>query len=403
MNPLDRLAAAEKAFTQDKGIDAQILRGLTSVREQLHHGIGLDDTRTQTALWVAAPCLAAFAQWIYQQSTQYENPCFVGVMREGRILCQLMQTLLGQPAHELWVNRDVALRAAFAAGDEEALLNWMTRARLHPLSQGQALFSLTGETDSSAQAMHLLDVPHALNLIETWRGNGMLAKAKENAEQLSARLQQHWSDTTRGARTALMMDFACAGNIQRSLRTVFLAEGQNDPTIGLNFMTTQGVRWAKEKGCSIHGFIAEAGAPAWVAEPYTRTPELIEVFAAAPVGALKGYDEAARPVLAPDVLPPNQKEWLETIQPRLVIAAHLYAQKMGPSLSRELVRCVWGRLLSNPLPEEAEALGNWQLDQGIDGKSGRVLAPIGFTEKELDNAPRPVVAWPAAAQLRCNG
>lgn len=395
--PLEKLCQTEQAFAKEKGEDLTAFEALKAARESLPFGVP-DDPRDRIAFWIVAPCLAGFALWIKEQRDRYPQATTLGVMREGRFLANLVTTLFHAPTQELWLNRDMALRMAFACGDDEALLNWLVRTRLHALSEQDALKVLLPDQSEPSGGTVPMDEPAAITAMARWQADGRLAQARMAASAMKQRFLRHW-DRLVGEKdeAVLLLDFACAGNIQRSLHTVLLAENRGDPTLGLNFITTQGVRWAREAGATLSGYLADGGQPAWFSSLYARTPEFIELFVAAPVGALQDYDEDGQPVLAPPVLTEEQKNWLVGLQPGLMEAIRFYIEKMPNPIPASLGRIIWGRLLDRPTLAEAAAFADWQLDAGMEGRPARRLAPPQSDEAILVRKDR--VAWPAASRV----
>jgi len=393
---LDLLRASEEALAIEKGEDLNRHDALNKARETLPVSAH-DSHRTRIALWIVAPCLAGFALWANKQIQRRPDAHLLGVMREGRMLAALMSQICGLAAQEIWINRDLALRMAFGVGDEEALLNWLFRTRLHPISEREALLQLSGIVSGDDRPIG--DETSARALISKWKETDQLAPMRLKAGQLKTRFFRHWDHVlAHDNRPVFLVDFACAGNIQRSLRAVFLSEKRQDTTIGLNYMTTAGVQWAKKEGTVLHGFLAEAGAPIWFSQAYARTPELIEVFASAPLGALQDYDAKGTPLFAPSILTPKQAKWLAQIQPRIISAASHFATLMEGDIPAALCRSLWGRLLLRPTLSEATALGDWQLDAGMTGQPARLLAPA-CNDSSLLMQKREI-AWPTASQIQ---
>lgn len=382
---LAQLHQAECAFAQTHGFDTAPLERLHTLRADLPLPHNLADAM---AVWIAAPCLAAFALWIKAQP----QGRLLGVMREGRLLAQLMQKLFALPAQELWINRHTAQLAAFGAGDEEALLNWLVRTRLVPLTRSQALSTLFHESsDDQTQ----LDLTTAQDLIHSSKSQPFRA----DCQALMTRLMLHYNSVVPDEATPLfLMDFASVGNIQRSLHTLLQAQGRTDQLIGLNYVTTQGVSWAEAQGCTIFGFLAQAGQPTWLGQAYARTPELIELFAAPALGSLQDYDETGRPILAPLDLNGQQALWAACTQNRLLEAAATFVKHAESTLTKPLAQNLWGRLLTAPLSAEAQALGDWPLDLGLEGRAGRTLAPALTGDPATWSKTK--TAWPAASLLR---
>lgn len=392
----DKLLAAETAFAAQQQLPVtHQLRALQQARRALATP---DDAYNQIAQWVVAPVLAGFCDWIAAQGKLHAGAQALGVMREGRLLAELCAPLLPTKPQTVWLNRRLSMLAAFGAGDDEALLNWLVRTRLTPISLYQAWEELTDVLPPPHLPDMPLDLTSAQALLQDWQNDGLMVMIRERAAALGQRLLRHWqSSAPKGEAPILLLDFASVGNIQRSLRTVLAAAGLPDRLIGLNFLTTAGARWAKTKGCSLQGFLADDGTPAWLAEAYGRTPELIEIFTAPPEGSLLDYDAAGIPVIGASFLHAEEAAALTRMQAQLPAVVAHYRKILGAALSPDLCRCLWGRLLLQPLAEEVRALGDWPLDGGLDGAQSRTLAP-----RPKMPAPwtKSTIAWPAGSRLR---
>lgn len=387
------LLAAENTFTAQSSCDPAALSALQKCREQLPASM---DPWHQCALWVIAPVLAGFALWLAEQTRCYNNPIILGVMREGRFLNQLLAPHINITPKEIALNRRLAMLAAFGAGDDEALLNWLVRTRLHPISRSAAITELTGITTNHDHAP--LTLQDAQDLLQYWYKQGTLPAIRARANQRGDRLMHHWHQHVPAGATnpVLLVDFAAVGNIQRSLHTLLQKRKLPSTIIGLNFVTTAGTKWAREQGCTLHGYLANDGTPEWMAAAYARTPELIEIFTAAPLGSLEDFSTDGTPLYQETFLSPTQQTLLQETQNTMLKAASFYQQQMGQYLTVELGRCLWGRLLLAPHTTEAAAIGNWPLDAGLDGSAQRCLAPIMTTPQPWNKMQ---TAWPAASHL----
>lgn len=392
----DKLLAAETAFAAQQHLPVtHQLRALQQARLALP---ATDDAYNQIAQWVVAPVLAGFCDWIAAQAKQHPDALALGVMREGRLLAELCAPLLPTKPQTVWLNRRLSMLAAFGAGDDEAMLNWLVRTRLTPISLYQAWEELTDVLPPPHLPDMPLDMTSAQALLQDWQQDGLLDMIRQRTAELGTRLLQHWHNTVaKGDAPILLLDFASVGNIQRSLRTLLAAAGLPDRLIGLNFLTTAGARWAKTKGCSLQGFLADDGTPAWLAEAYGRTPELIEIFTAAPEGSLLDYNATGVPVIGTSFLHAEEAVALTRMQAQLPVAVAHYRKILGAALSPDLCRCLWGRLLLQPMAEEALALGDWPLDGGLDGAQSRILAPRPKTPEPWTKS---AIAWPAGSRLR---
>ena len=393
---LSCLDSAEDAFSFSSGVPAHTRELLRSVRESQNTTDATDGIKL--ALWVVAPVLAGFAGWLASHIRAH-NALPLGVMREGRFLCRLMRSF-GFEAQEFALNRYFALLAAYGSGDDEAMLNWLVRTRTAPLSHAglKQAFPLY---DHPASA-DIIDLEAARHLVATWRMMGEASPVYALAQQAASDVLRHWHKTIAQdkPRAVALMDFACAGNIQRSLQTLLRRHGDTTPLLGLNFLTTPGTRWAKETGCTLRGFLAEDGQPEWISAAYARTPELAEIFVAASLGPLTGYRADGSPKWGPSLLDATARQRSITDwQDQILVAAKLYWEAMGAALSPELCRFLWGRFLLQPLPEEISVLADWPLDAGLDLQAQRTLAPI-LNKGTPESWTKMDAAWPAASLLR---
>ncbi len=394
----DEVTARETALAENFSVSRVELAALQQARRACI--ADADDIWQVMAVGVAAPVLAGFAHWIAAQAAAQENPVLLGVMREGRLLCRLLRRLHDIPAQEISANRHCTMLAAFGCGDDTALVNWLARTRVQPLTRAAAAALLGAPVPGDPAAV--LDVAAAQALVAE-NPHDWLNPARARARELAVRLRLHWRGIVPPGRTALLLDFACAGNIQRALRTVLGAAGDDVPLdspalVGLNFLMTSGSVWAEQAGCVMHGFLAERGVPAGIAAPYARTPELIEIFAAAPVGPLLDYAADGSPQVGPTFLNSAQQKMIAGLQERIVAAAGSYRRVPDAPMNAALARCVLGRLLTQPTAAEVAALADWPIDGGMDGGAARPLAP------ELVGDPaswtRAATAWPVASLLR---
>src|SRR5262249_38262352 len=135
----------------------------------------------------------------------------------------------------------------------------------------------------------------------------------------------------------------------------------------------------------------------WLATATARTPELMEIFAAAPLGPLRDYDTRGNPLNGESFLSEEQKQLIDQTQKHILAASALWQKSFGPQLTAELGRCLWGRLLLRPLAAEAEALGDWPLDSGLNGAARRQLAPALSGQPQWTKMQ---TAWPAGSEER---
>ncbi len=392
-----KLLAAETQFATQQRLP--VTHHLTALQQARLTLPTADDAFNQIALWVVAPTLAGFCNWIAAQAAQRPGAQALGVMREGRVLAELSATLLQTRPQTVWLNRKLSMLAAFGAGDDEALLNWLVRTRLQPISLYQAWEELTDVLPPPHLPDMPLDLTSAQALLQDWQNDGLMAMIRQRASELGQRLLLHWHNIVppKANVPVLLLDFASVGNIQRSLRTLLTAQGEPDRLIGLNFLTTAGARWAKTKGCNLHGFLANDGEPAWLADAYTRSPELIEIFTAAPEGSLLDYNATGVPVIGQSFLFAEESAALTHVQAQLPAAVAHYRKILGAALTPDLCRCLWGRLLLAPLAEEVVALGDWPLDGGLDVTQQRTVAPLLKTPEPWTKSQ---TAWPAGSRLR---
>ena len=393
---LAALREAESGFAQDQDISKKSLDFLQDIRSKIDIA-GQTDSQ-KIAAWIVAPVLAGFTRWMTKQIEP--SMTVLGVMREGGTLCALMRDLFGTQAIEASFNRHFCMLAAYACGDDEAMVNWLVRTRIAPLTHAELQHVFPKHKLSSDIAQRPIDVVEAQRLVNTWREMGAASPVHEPTQSAKDKILAYWQHLTEGHKPdqVVLMDFACAGNIQRSLQTILNHQSKKTQSIGLNFVTTRGTAWAKSKGCDIRGFLAQDGEPKWIADAYARAPEVMEIFAATPLGPLIDYDDRAQPVRGDGLLNQAQNNIVVEWQNNIRRAAKIYNDEMGSELTPELCRIIWGRFLLSPLPGEVMALADWPLDCGLVTAATRTLAP------RLDDKPedwsKMQTGWPAASLLR---
>lgn len=387
----DLLFAKEQVFAQSKKIEMDTLTRIRQLRAQ---SADLQTVWHKIAVWIVAPVLASYARWIINHTPGQ----FLGVMREGRFLARLVEKMGHQPLQEVWLNRDLSLRAAFGCGDDNALINWLTRTRLQPITKAEAYKVLLHTSYKDIDATTLINLTVAEELIKQWKQNGLLDQARQQSAFLAERLLRHWRSVTLNEKDALfLLDFASAGNIQRSLQTILASNNSSTNITGLNFAMTAGSHWAEKAGCKMHGFLSKLGQPAWFAEAIGRTPELMEIFASSPDGPLKDYTDNGTPILGTHFLSGPQINLIQDLQKLIIDTATMYDRAMGDQLTSDVSRCLWGRFLLQPVAAEAFTLADWPMDAGIDGCKQRILAaPLEGNPEEWTKMQS---AWPAASLL----
>jgi hypothetical protein len=395
--PLDALYAKECDIFHKQPSPSHALDILQFARNELDV-TSLSDS-DKVAVWVVAPVLAGFALWLKKHLVD-TNSLALGVMREGRFLCTLLDMLFDIKAHEIELNRHFCLLAAFHAGDDEALVNWLVRTRVKPLSHADLSKILPLYNPQMGSRNQTINLDEAEHIAKEWRKLGTGSPIYKLAESTYNNVLNHWQNITKrhNDKTFALIDFASAGNIQRSLQTLFQSRNSKSKLLGLNFATTQGTKWAKAKGCELHGFLAEDGAPTWIADAYARSPDIIEIFVAAPVGSLAGYDAGGQAIREPTFLKPPEVACVQNWQSLILEAAKIYIERMGEHLTPEFCRSLWGRFLLHPLPVEAMAFATWPIDVGLDGSTSRQLAPT--LSGDPSTWSKIQTAWPAASVLR---
>ena len=395
---IDQLFESEKLFAKNHGGENGALEILCDLRRTMPTA-GLPDGE-KIAAWIVAPVMAGFGAWM-ARIIRDQNALALGVMREGRLLTRLMRDVFGLPAHEADFNRHFTMLAAYDCGDDEALVNWLTRTRVKPLTQRDLslLLPLYQADDPDA----IVDVEMAQKLVTQWRRMGADSPIYPLAKSAHEKIWRHWQERTaeNPNRPVVLMDFACAGNIQRSLQTILHHHGDTTPLIGLNFVTTRGTVWAKRQGCDIRGFMAEDGQPEGIANLYARAPEVIEIFAAAPSGPLVDYAPDGQPVRATSLLSTSQQNQIESWQSHILRAAPIFRDVLGARLTPAFCRILWGRLLADPTAAEVMALADFRLDAGLEGSTPRPLAPR-LAPRDGDESvwTKMQTGWPAGSALR---
>lgn len=338
-----------------------------------------------------ARIIGPFCRWLVGKA----GDGAVAVMREGRLIADLTRSLGGPPMAETWLNRRLTMRAAIAdAGDTEALLNFLVRARRQPLDGAAAARELgLDHGPPPAWRADVLDDTTAQGRFLAWLGEGDAARQVTTVgRDLRRRLLVHvaacGADMTR---PMTLVDLGYAGNIQHALARILAIEGGGPPPRGLYLLTTAGIRWARRAGCVAEGFVADGGDPAPLVRLFARSPEPLELCCTTPgLGTVADYGEDGAPRLLAPPWGDAQAAAMTRLQAEVISkVGHVAGDVISARLSL-------ARLLALPSRAEAAAVASWVYDENMP-EGLRRLCGGGDGLSDPWAADRAQVPWPAAA------
>ncbi|WP_157231035.1 hypothetical protein [Kiloniella laminariae] len=356
---------------------------------------------------VLGPVFYSYGHWVIEQNVQ--TP-FFGIMREGQFLSEVVARLGGEIGGLLYINRSLSLKASLGdANEEDALINFLVRSRIEPLSLKAALDQL----NVSVRQEQLPFSPETLLSIEilpkilSWLNEKNIKdQIVYSAFQLQERLLRHIENVLSGHEGDLyLLDMGYAGNILSNLQKIFIYRNMNLMCRGRFLLSSVGAVWAQQR-CEVLGFLAQNGAPAKFSHLYFRTPEILELCASANLGTTIDYTVSGEPIC--DLSPLPFQQYDEILEIQKGIFNYIDDFKGGGALKTDLDELklqsqnILSRLIRQPNLQEAEKLGRWSYDENMGDKKGRKL--IEFNKENLDyvKTSRGELFWPQARQVLDN-
>lgn len=386
--------------------------GLTSCRS--HAMSACTDDHARWGAGVLGPVVAGYADWVAARCAELGIGTVFCLMREGRALRHAL-ALTGAPltAHEVYVSRFVALKAAILHGSVAELARFVLRPS--PVRAGRVLaqLGLAPADVPGLEPASILTPAETRALVTRIAGEPRL-RAKVLADSAAARrgLLAHLKPLLPGrGRGVAIVDLGYKGTIQMGLQSVLDHERFAVRTHGLYLVTGGDVHETQATGAAVEGWIAENGQPIAMAHTFMRSPEVFEQSLMADCGTTLGHDEDGTPRLDEWLVPAEQRAEIAAVQRGLdaflrTWAAHRAARGDAPAHDlRAYARAIAVRAVARPLPAELALFAHWRHDENFGSESVRTLAePVGLHDWErthlsahqLASLPSAQLYWPFA-------
>lgn len=391
---------------------AAILRsadhGWTSLRGQVM--AQSEDAHEVWGAGVLGPVLTGFAEWVARRSREHEAVGVWCLMREGRLLRRLLGEVdAALPAHECFVSRYVALRAAVGDASEEDLAAFLRRPS--PTSVG-TLFAQLGLPDDALPGLDRgtpIDARQAGALARRLAGDAGLRRRIREAcgaarSGLLAHLDSIGAANARG--TVMLADLGYTGTIQGALHRLLAAERPRLRTHGLYLVTGGQVQHTQQLGARLEGWLAHNAQPIRVSHTFMRSPEVVEQSMMADCGTTVGHAPDGTAVLAERGIPADQAAAIRAVQAGVVRFARAWtehSQQHGepePALIHGLSQCVIERAIARPTAAELDWFGGWVHDENLGSDSVRTLTePVGMHRWEVEHLSAHQLASLPSSQL----
>jgi FMN phosphatase YigB (HAD superfamily) len=356
--------------------------GLTSLRS--HAMASCDPGHERWGAAVLGPVLAGYGEWLAARCAELGIDTVLCPMREGTTIRRTLEAL-GSPlrAHEVYVSRFVALKAAILRGTPAEIGRFVSRPT--PVQAAKLLGQL------GLEPADLPDVdpetrlsPADIRVLVQRIADDTRLRHKVVASSAAARagLMAHLRPVLPDRGTIAVADLGYKGTIQMGLQEVFDAERVRVKTHGLYLVTGGDVHDTQRTGAAVEGWLAENSQPNALAHTFMRSPKVFEQGMMADCGTTLGHAPDGTPLLDTFHVPPAQREQVAAAQRGAeVFLGHWAAHRRthGPvdaTTMRELCRAIAVRAIARPLPVELELFGRWQHDENFGSAAARSFTTI---------------------------
>jgi hypothetical protein len=412
-----RLASAD-----DGGLTAMRGRAAFSAAAADHE----DDVAWETGSAVLGPVMTGFAEWIHQRTAELGITRALCVMREGRLLKELIESVTPSRRNPslgcelLWASRAAIGRANIAQANAAELIAAFSRARIPSVAEaartlGIELYAVPGGAKMAEDAAQ-----HAGNravlerfLSAVLSSPALVAQVRERATRRRANFVAHLRDALGGASgDVAYIDVGFSGSNQENLQKIIDAEGLGVRLHGLYLMADPCPQDRLLRGIRIEGFLSSPGDPL----PHEvieldRNRLLLELLLLSEDGSTLEIDDEGRPVFAPNPEPEDQRVQRRAVHDGIrAYQSHVNRYRLdhdGTDLAAvdPLVgRRILERFLVEPTPHEARTFGDWEAEDDYNSLEASPLVPHDrdpilrrLTRKQLGEQPLQRIFWPAGA------
>lgn len=400
--------------------------GLTGLRSRLANRPPADLAADLHSYWIygavtLAPVFAAYGRWVVDTMDQEGASQVYGIMREGRFLNRVVETVaagMGQQiaTTELWMSRRAVVRAALWADDfsylPQAIAYCPGPTTDDILAQlGLVRADLSGTfKDVNAVDLHAPGGVEAL-MIAISRSQSLQAKIAEESQRrrtgLIAYLKTHVAPDIG---KAVVLDLGYAGTIQTALQKILAREGWNTTLTGLYVAVNEKGGENVRAGSDLRALFGSDGYDAPLARVLERTPDVLEHACMCEEGSLDSFDEDGIPVFLPSQRDGNQIRQMEAMQDGIIAGVGAIISQLGeqtgvPSSFVQHAGHIVLQAMLRPTRNETDTIGRWLHEANFDLSDRRALADLRIDPATLEfgdagtwlNIQRQEAYWPAAA------
>ena len=405
---LARVLERERLYLGSEDLGPQGDAGLTAMRGKVLHRRELAELPEELRpFWrygaiALGPAMAAFAEWVHDQTRLAGRDRAFCLMREGALLSELVNT-----AHEylesdvtaepIWLSRQVCARAGIFEGRADELRALVSRRR-PPLVRD--LCATVGVDVSASPALAALadtrmgeaavvdEVLEELSSNPEARGE-MVARSKLLRERVLELVRRAAAD----GESLVLVDLGWGGTIQKSLQDILDGSVVDLRTVGLYLVTDPRATERLLDGIELTGFLATQGVPSEATRTVMRSPEILEQACMPDVGSQIDLDADLEPVLDVAVdrdrvqsaeraavqkgIRAFQREWARYAQ---MDGGHarLTAEELRPQLLAQVARATVA-----PTAAEAHAFGRWVHDENFGSAGFEPIVGGGHVRRAL--------------------
>ena len=367
--------------------------GITALR-----GRALCQDTSPYARWgagVLGPAIAGFCGWVAERCSDLEIDQALCLMREGRVLKQVLDTRADGPAaHECVVSRYVALKAAIFEASEAELGAFVFRPS--PQRRGRILEQLgLTSSDVPGDADDRLPPSECMALVRRIAVDAKLRRKVVDASGAVRRRLLAHIDSLVGpgaSGTLAIVDLGYRGTIQGCLHRIFARERKELRLHGLYLVTGAEASETESMGATLEGWLAENGQPVGMAHTFVRSPEIAEQSLMADCGTTLGHADDGTPILDTPRVADAQRQAIAEVQRGLLAWARAWAAHCATCGVADTwglhtqYRAIMMNAVARPLPVELELFGSWGHDENFGSDDVRTLVtPVDMHEWELEH------------------
>ncbi len=299
-----RWAAPRIAASHVLGSDGRVV---ATMRETLlRAGSAAHDPSFRFGAAAIGPAMAGFAAWVHERAEQLEASTVHFLLREGRVIADLMRTVTphAMPATLVHASRWGILRAAVIDGNADELTNALAR-------RGPFSAATVAEAFACDEALVRRVVRHELgDNPDRWEAIRVVSEHDELRAAIVARSAELRVGVLRYLERTLSLaddplvlcDIGWGGTIQEGITGILRSAGHTNEVVGLYLMLSPSGDNRAARGHRLEGYLPSPAvdpSAAGAAAVLVRNPEILEQINTPADGTLLGFDSNGEPQCAP--------------------------------------------------------------------------------------------------------